>query len=92
MTSGFRKGKIMKRALIFGLSILMTLTSTAVSMAATVTVGGEFDFGKEWHDTGETHRYLGSESNVSNAKVAFTVQITDDTKAFAALKATPALG
>lgn len=72
----------MKKLLVLGLAIVMVLAFAAASMAATVTVGGELDFGKGWIDTAGWQ----DEYNVCNAKVTFTAQIADDVKAFVALK------
>lgn len=72
----------MKKLFVLGLAIVMVLAFAAVSMAATVTTGGELDFGKNWCDKSNA----GYENNVANAKVTFTAQIADDVKAFVAFK------
>ncbi len=77
----------MKKLFVIALSAGMILSMAAVSMAANVTVGGEFNYG--WELTQEA----GTDTDAfADTKIGVTAAITDNITGFATLKSGDLLG
>jgi hypothetical protein len=75
----------MKKLIVVALSVVMILSFAAVSMAATVNVGGELNFGWDLSVADEATTDL---NQFADTKVGVTAALTDEVSAFAAVKST----
>ncbi len=77
----------MKKLFVIALSAGMMLSTAAVSMAANVTVGGEFNYG--WELSQEANK---DKDAFADTKIGVTAAITDKITGFATLKSGDLLG
>ncbi len=77
----------MKKLFVIALSAMMILSMAAVSMAANVTVGGEFNYG--WELSQEANK---DKDAFADTKIGVTAAITDNITGFATFKSPNLLG